>query len=160
MTWNQWVDRHAPAALLFARQITGSLADAEDSVQEGFMRFWKHRHGAREPVALLYAGVRSAALDLKRSAARRRVRDEKAALQSPMLTALDSDAAARRDSLERALAELPLEQREVVILKIWSELTFAQIADALQISANTAASRYRYALEKLSTLLTPEVNHG
>jgi RNA polymerase sigma-70 factor (ECF subfamily) len=39
--------------------------------------------------------------------------------------------------------------REVVILKVWGELTFAEIAEALDIPANTAASRYRYGLEEL-----------
>ncbi len=47
------------------------------------------------------------------------------------------------------LATLPQEQREVVVLKIWHEHTFEQIADLLGISANTIAGRYRYALQKL-----------
>ena len=51
--------------------------------------------------------------------------------------------------LAAAVERLPNEQREVVILKIWNELTFAEIAAALAISQNTAASRYRYALGAL-----------
>jgi RNA polymerase sigma-70 factor (ECF subfamily) len=47
------------------------------------------------------------------------------------------------------LAALPEEQRTVVAMKIKGELTFEEIAAALEVSANTAASRYRYALEKL-----------
>jgi len=50
---------------------------------------------------------------------------------------------------------LPDEQREVVILKIWNELTFAEIAQILEISQNTAASRYRYALGALKKNLQP-----
>ena len=60
-----------------------------------------------------------------------------------------------RASVAAALAELPEEQRAVVHLKIWEDLTFAEIAEALGISANTAASRYRYALDKLEGLLRP-----
>ena len=56
---------------------------------------------------------------------------------------------AEEKNLRRALAELPDDQREVTVLHIWGELTFAQIADLLTISANTAASRYRYALARL-----------
>ncbi len=48
-----------------------------------------------------------------------------------------------------ALRTLPLEQRQVVVLKIWEELTFQEIADLLDCSIQTAASRYRYAIQKL-----------
>lgn len=51
--------------------------------------------------------------------------------------------------LEVALKKLPPEQREVVVMKIWGELKFEEIAKELNISQNTAASRYRYALEGL-----------
>ncbi len=52
-------------------------------------------------------------------------------------------------ALVAALDLLPNEQREVLVMKIWNELTFAEIASALEISQNTAASRYRYALAAL-----------
>ena len=57
--------------------------------------------------------------------------------------------------LAAAVERLPSEQREVVILKIWNELTFAEIASILEISQNTAASRYRYALGALKKTLQP-----
>jgi RNA polymerase sigma-70 factor (ECF subfamily) len=57
------------------------------------------------------------------------------------------------------LTALPVEQREVVVMKIWGRLTFPQMGEALGISANTAASRYRYALEKLRTQLSMETSH-
>jgi RNA polymerase sigma-70 factor (ECF subfamily) len=50
---------------------------------------------------------------------------------------------------------LPAEQREVVHLKLWEGLTFDQIAQLLDIPANTAASRYRYGLDKLRECLRP-----
>ena len=53
----------------------------------------------------------------------------------------------------RALRTLPTEQAEVVVLKIWEEMTFAGIAEILEISQNTAASRYQYAMQKLSSRL-------
>jgi len=59
------------------------------------------------------------------------------------------DPRERGSRLERALAALPREQREVVALKIDGGLTFAQVAEVLGISPNTAASRYRYALGRL-----------
>ena len=54
-----------------------------------------------------------------------------------------------------ALLDLPPDQRAVVSLKLWHGLTFQDIADALDISLNTAASRYRYALDKLRERLRP-----
>jgi RNA polymerase sigma-70 factor (ECF subfamily) len=55
--------------------------------------------------------------------------------------------------LDRALASLPSEQRDVLALKLDAGLTFEEIAAALAMSPNTAASRYRYALEKLRAFL-------
>jgi RNA polymerase sigma-70 factor (ECF subfamily) len=65
------------------------------------------------------------------------------------------DEEAFRAALTTALAELPEEQRAVVHLKLWEGRTFEQIADALSISPNTAASRYRYGLDKLRERLRP-----
>ena len=55
-------------------------------------------------------------------------------------------------ALQSALASLPDEQREVVVLKIWGQLTFEEAAAVIGVSPNTAASRYRYALEKLKDI--------
>ena len=52
----------------------------------------------------------------------------------------------------------PRDQRAVMVLHIWGELTFPQIAGLLEISANTAASRYRYALAKLRETMLPAPN--
>jgi len=70
----------------------------------------------------------------------------------PVTEALDSIV------VREALAELPAEQAEVVVLKIWHELTFAEIGQILDISPDTAASRYRYGLEKLRTILGESYN--
>jgi RNA polymerase sigma-70 factor (ECF subfamily) len=58
-------------------------------------------------------------------------------------------------SLQVALAELPDEQREVVVMRIWSGMTLDEIAAATEVSLNTVASRYRYALQKLRAKLGP-----
>ena len=59
-------------------------------------------------------------------------------------------------ALAAAVENLPHDQREVLVMKIWNELTFAEIATALAISQNTAASRYRYALAALKKTLQPQ----
>jgi RNA polymerase sigma-70 factor (ECF subfamily) len=60
--------------------------------------------------------------------------------------------------LSAALGELPPDQRAVLHLKLWEEFTFERIAEALGIPPNTAASRYRYGIDKLRTLLRPLYN--
>jgi RNA polymerase sigma-70 factor, ECF subfamily len=52
-----------------------------------------------------------------------------------------------------SLEELPLEQREVIVLKIWHSRTFEEIGELLEISPNTAAGRYRYGLQKMKIRL-------
>jgi len=64
------------------------------------------------------------------------------------------------EQLERlgtALAELPFEQREIVMLHLHGQMTFQAIAKAMQISTNTAKSRYRYGIDKLRVTLNGEV---
>jgi RNA polymerase sigma-70 factor (ECF subfamily) len=61
----------------------------------------------------------------------------------------------RAAQIEQALKTLPDYYQEVITLKIWGDLTFEEIAETLDIPMNTAASRYRYALEKLRRTLTP-----
>jgi RNA polymerase sigma-70 factor (ECF subfamily) len=147
--WKVCFSRLAPGLLLFARQWMRSSADAEDVVQEAFVRFWRRQHSI-ENRALLYATVRSIALDFIRRDGRRARREANAASESklsaePHFEFDDETQQALSDAVDR----LPHEQREVLVMKIWNELTFAEIASVLGISQNTAASRYRYALATL-----------
>ena len=158
--WHSWLDGHGPSLLLFARQWVTSRADAEDIVQEAFVRFWRSRHQAREPAAYLYRCVKNCALEWLRAGQRRGRREEaiakvEASTSEPLFT-LELELDERRRLIEAALAQLPDEQREVVVLKIWGGLSFAQIAETLEVSPNTAASRYRYALAKLREQLAQE----
>lgn len=162
--WKSWFQLYGPKLLLCARQWTRSLADAEDVVQEAFVRFWRHQRDLPgEPMALLITSVRRAALDLARRESRRTAREEFAdggLEDNPPLFQITLEQDDRRDAIEAALRLLPEEQREVLVLKIWGELTFDQIAQQLAIPANTAASRYRYALAALRQALTAADCHG
>jgi RNA polymerase sigma-70 factor (ECF subfamily) len=61
--------------------------------------------------------------------------------------------------LQKALLQIPDEQCEAIVLRVWGEMTFEEIARVAGVSPNTAASRYRYGLNKLRGLLEPaEVN--
>ena len=163
-TWKHWLEAHGPKMLLCARQWTRSLADAEDVLQEAFVRYWRHQqHLPGDRQALLITSIRRAAFDQARRESRRKRREE-AALGGPegeesYFATQPGDDPERRLAVEAALKQLPAEQREVLVLKIWSELTFEQIAQALDIPPNTAASRYRYALAALRKELNPAC-HG
>src|SRR5213075_3510651 len=147
--WKICFSQLAPGLVLFARQWTRSAADAEDVVQEAFVKFWRRNHDIGNR-GLLYATVRSVALDLLRRDSRRARREATASADMDQITEpqFDFDDGSQR-ALAAAIDLLPVEQREVLVMKIWSELTFAEIASALSISQNTAASRYRYALAAL-----------
>ena len=155
--WRERLARYGPALLLYARQFCATHAAAEDAVQEAFVRYYERQAGALDPLAYLFRCVRSASLDESRAARRRRKRETRAREPEPWFVPA-AEIAERPAVIERALEALPEEQRAVVVLKIWGELTFAQIAGALEISQNTAASRYRYALARLAGLLE-EVRH-
>ncbi len=153
--WKNCFARLGPALLLFARRWTNCRADAEDIVQEAFVRFWRRQHSI-ENRPLLYATVRSTALDRVRSDQRRARREALAARDEtqtfePPFVALEEG----QQLLAAAVERLPDEQREVLVLKIWNDLTFAEIGSVLEISQNTAASRYRYALGALRKTLQP-----
>lgn len=149
-------DRFGGRLYRTALGMLGVREDAEDTVQEVFMGVLKSRHrlvGVQDLTAYLFAALRRAA----GRCARRRV--QISALSEAAASVL-SAAADRQDRsspcserLDRALLSLPPEQREVISLKIDGQLTFAQIARVIGVNMNTAASRYRYALEKLRTTL-------
>ena len=159
-TWQSCFRELAPKLLLYARQWLPTVADAEDVVQTAFVRFWKKHPGAtRENYPLLYTAVRTASLDLLRGEERRARRENEPEVGLPVEGTPtfdpmpgDGDMAAQ---LHSALRSLPGEQREVIVLKIWSDLTFQEIADTTGSPLNTVAARYRYGLSKLRNQLEP-----
>jgi RNA polymerase sigma-70 factor (ECF subfamily) len=156
-TWSIWLDEHGPAMILLARQWAPARADAEDVVQEAFVRFWRSRDRVDDPIAYLYGCVKRCALDWRRSGRRRQRREEAAArseADSLLIAPVEEDE--RRTAIEAALRSLPPNQAEVLVMKIWGGLSFPQIAAVLGIPANTAASRYRYALARLREQLAEE----
>jgi RNA polymerase sigma-70 factor (ECF subfamily) len=61
--WTVWLDRHIATLILLARQWVSSRADAEEVVQEAFIRFWRSRHRVSDPAAYFYACVKHVAMD-------------------------------------------------------------------------------------------------
>jgi RNA polymerase sigma-70 factor, ECF subfamily len=153
--WERWVLNHAPGLLLFARQQSRCEADAQDLVQEAVVEAWQRQaDAAPPPLALVFATIRRRAADWGRSQDRRAAREAAAQAETPECW-FDSSIEDRDRSrlIQEAMSKLHGNYREVVTLKTWGGLTFAEIAEALEIPANTAASRYRYGLEELRKAL-------
>jgi len=154
--WSDWLHQNGHRLMLFARQQTRCEADAEDVMQQALVKTWKTHHGEPDDkvISLAYTNVKRCAIDLARSTDRRRIREDAASREMGEMVSwfdLPEDDEAR--ALQVALSKIPEKFREVVTLKIWGELTFEQIGKSLSISPNTAASRYRYAMEALRRCL-------
>ena len=153
-------DGHAQPLYAFLLNLTRDEADTRDLLQDIFVKLARNPDsldGVRDERAFLIRLAHNAAIDLiRRRGTRDKTRDQFAAeIISPFAPTSDPDEQTFRAALAGALAELPTEQRVVVHLKLWDGLPFEQIADALDIPPNTAASRYRYGLDKLRERLRP-----
>ncbi len=158
--WEAWLKEHAARIYLFARQQARTQEDAEDIVQEALVRLARKEAsgefiGGREAwLPFVYTSIRRIAIDFRRRDDRRTRREQTSAddttdlLNDPWFSS-ESGEDELRNLLDRQLKKLPGKFSEVIILKIWGEQTFQQIADTLGISLNTVASRYRYGLEQL-----------
>lgn len=159
-------DLTAARLVRYAEMLSGRREDAEDALQVAMIKLARNPErlaGADQPWAYFVRMVRNETLKLGES---RRSRSKLVELlrswaSKPKFWFLPDDD--WREQVQAAVKRLPPEQAEVVVLKIWEEMTFAEIAEVLGESLNTTASRYRYALEKLSRSLQPlaeEVLHG
>jgi RNA polymerase sigma-70 factor (ECF subfamily) len=132
------VDCHGPALILYARQW---CAVPEDVVQEAFLKLVAARQPPRDVAAWLYRVVRHAAIDAGRSARRRQRRESVAAAQARWFREAEVDGL-DAESAVSALQRLPLEEREVIVARLWGGLSFEQIAELAGCSASTAFRRF------------------
>jgi RNA polymerase sigma-70 factor (ECF subfamily) len=148
-------DKFGQSLFRVAFAMSGSRPDAEDAVQEVFLGLVRARaklSRVENLRAYLFTSLRHT---IKKTAGCHKAKRAFPAIDSIPGYALGEERSelGRSVRLERALSELPKEQREMITLKVDGDLTFAEIASLLGISANTGASRYRYALEKLRAAL-------
>ncbi len=129
-------------------------AEAEDLLHDTFRALLALEVPPKEPRFYLIRSFRNRALNYRRTLWRRLTRE----FESARWFDRESTEHPDEDRAARALAQLPKEQREVIVLKLWHDLTFEEIAELLGLSPNTAAGRYRYGLQKLRTELT--LNRG
>jgi RNA polymerase sigma-70 factor, ECF subfamily len=153
-------DAHAQALFAFLMNLTRDEAETRDLLQELFLRVVRKPGPiarARNPRSFLLAWAHHLTIDRWRQRAARECRESEISGRDLDLfqPAVDPDRRTFQDKVAAALATLPTDQRAVFHLKMWEGLTFEAIGQALNIPANTAASRYRYALDKLRHQLRP-----
>jgi RNA polymerase sigma-70 factor, ECF subfamily len=149
-TWcERLYEANSSQLLLYGRALGLSHSEAEDVLQETFVALLQRAVPPERPEHYCVRSFRNRAFNYRRSLWRRVVRElectrwfERAEVETPQ-----ERAAMRR------LAELPVEQREVIVLKVWHQHTFEEIGGLLEISPNTAAGRYRYGMQKLRASL-------
>jgi RNA polymerase sigma-70 factor (ECF subfamily) len=140
------LDEHTAPLVLYARQWCDT---PEDIVQEAFLQLMREPTAPANAVGWLYRAVRNKALNAARSQRRRARHEAAAAWQGePWLASSETD---RLDAATaaQALAGLPLEEREVIVARLWGGLTLEEIASVSGTSTSTAYRRYQHGIAAL-----------
>ena len=158
--FQQVYDEHARGAYAAAMRVLGNPTQAQDAVQDTFLRLWRRpeafdrSRGEIGPYLRLMA--RSRALDMWREAQAARRAQNRLELAEPTVEARVEErpaAATERDDaraiVRAALHQLPEAQREAVVLAYWGGLTAEQIAARVGVPLGTAKSRIRLGLQRL-----------
>jgi RNA polymerase sigma-70 factor (ECF subfamily) len=142
-------ERKAAQLILYGRALGLSHGEAEDVLQETFVRLLHEEIIPRQIEHYCVRAYRNQTLNYKRSLWRRIARE----LESARWFETGGEETPAEKAAMKALAKLPPEQREVIVLKIWHQYTFEEIGELMKISPNTASGRYRYGLQKIRTAL-------
>ena len=146
-------DAKAAELVLYGRALGLGHSEAEDVLQETFIALLPQEFPPDKPEHYLVRSFRNRALNYRRTLWRRLTRE----WESLRWFEKSPDESTTEHAAMRSLAELPVDQREVIVLKIWHDCTFEEIGGLLDISPNTAAGRYRYGLQKMKLKLKEEV---
>ncbi|MEW5900213.1 MAG: RNA polymerase sigma factor [Acidobacteriota bacterium] len=157
MNLEELYDRYGAKLFHYLTVKLGSREDAEDVLQEVFFRFSRYPvrwRLVRNAEAFAFRVAHNEAVRFLKS----RLRQNPPIQTTPRLREVINAEISGPDeeikhALAAALAGLAEEQREVIILKVFFGLTFKEIASICDLSANTAASRYRYGIARLHSLL-------
>jgi RNA polymerase sigma-70 factor, ECF subfamily len=143
-----WFETEAGPLVLYARQWLDA-EQAEDVVQEVFVRLMQQIVEVEHVKGWLYRAVRNVALNRVRAAGRRRRREETAGADVPGWFQPDPGMEIDARQAELSLGALPADEREIITLRIWGGLTLGQISSVVELSVATVFRKYRDALERI-----------
>lgn len=141
----EWFGAYGAAAVLFARQWLEPGA-AEDVVQDVFVRLMAERRPPGNVKGWLFRSVRNAALNRLRQDRRRKRREDVQSAGRPAWFLPNAGNPMDAAAVERALEALPLEEREIVVLRVWAGMTLEEVAATVGRPVSTVHSRYSSAL--------------
>lgn len=127
--------------VLFAKQ--WKHASAEDVVQEAFVKLMKQKVFPDNPAAWLFTAVRNLSNNELRSQHRRKRRELDVQGSKGLFDVPDSEQKEELDRLIQKLESLDLEYREIIVAKIWGELTFEEIAEMTDSSRSSVHRKYQ-----------------
>lgn len=150
--------RHLDAAHKLARYLTGNAADADDVVQETFLRALRHFHGfaGDDARTWLLIIVRNVSYDFLRKYRHGRFVSIDDVAEVSALSTQPSDIVEQQldwSRIEEAMQSLPVEFREVIVLREVEGLSYAEIGEITGIAAGTVMSRLSRARKRLKTML-------
>lgn len=148
--WRAWIAQNLSRFLIFARVKTRNSADAEDVLQEALIEAWKKAEGEVPPDALIFRTISRRAIDLGRNMDARQRREIAKCETRDWWQPAEVEKEATKEVLLHGLAQLSQDLQEVVCLRIWGELSFKQIGEALDIPLPTASARFQRAIAQLS----------
>lgn len=144
------VATHGAALRLYARQW---CAFPDDALQEALIDLLRQDPVPDHPVAWLYVVVRRRAMNLARAEQRRARHIREVAEACPLWFEDDVDGPLSAADVQHMLAKLDAMDREIVVARIWGELSFEQIAEVVDRSTTVVHRRYQRALTKLDELM-------
>lgn len=148
----QWFHLYAPGLLLYVRQWLDADT-AGDVVQEAFIRLLGQTEEPPMVQAWLYRTSRYLVLNTHRDRRRRAVREARIATRGEESFDCRTDERLDAEAVQQALTHLPLEQRETIVLRIWGQMSLAEIGEVTGAPVSTVFNRYRAGLAAIRELL-------
>jgi RNA polymerase sigma factor (sigma-70 family) len=141
----QCFEQYAPGLLLYVRQWLDADT-AGDVVQEVFTRLLSQSNEPAVVQAWLYRTARYMVLNKHRERRRRRDREMRIAAPCEELPHRRADDRLDAEAVQRVLMGLPIEQRETIVLRIWGQMSLAEVGQVTQAPVSTVFNRYRAGL--------------
>ncbi len=143
-----WFDAYGGHLVLYARQWLERQA-AEDVVQDVFIRLMAQSREPDNIKAWLFRSVRNGAISVSRSDRSRRSREQKVASQAHDWFEKNPGDLLDAAAAQSALARLPEKEREVVVLRIWAEMTLSEMSEIIGMPISSIHDCYRDAIVAL-----------